>query len=113
MKKSAKQAITTALGIAFMLAIFGGAKYWVQEANSAPTIDRTSYVRVAQKSCVSEALKSGVTQYQADTYCKCVIDDIYTGKSVKEMQAMDAEVINGALPEKYDAIIVECASRVQ
>lgn len=104
--------IWSVIGVVLILAMFLGVKYWVQGANSESAIDRDSYVRIAQKACVSEAAKSGVTQQQAETYCKCVLDDIYAGKTVKEMKDMDAEVIGGALPEKYDAIIVECASKV-
>lgn len=102
--------IGTVVSVVLLLAIFLGVKYWVREANSQPA-DRASYVRISNKACVSEALKSGVTQYQAETYCKCVLDDIYAGKTINQMKEMDAEVINGTLPEKYDAIIVQCAGK--
>lgn len=93
-----------------------GMVYFISQSttgSSEPTINRESYQRLAVKSCVNEATKyDGVRYNQALEYCQCVMDEVYEGKTIEQMRQMDAEVIGGHLPDKYDAIILRCVEQV-
>ena len=92
---------------------YGFFKYITTPKYESP-IDKASYRRVATKACVGEAVKGGVTEADATTYCNCALDKVYGNLSVEEMRKIDAEFAKspGTLPEKYDAVVLVCADLI-